>query len=175
MRLAPCTSAHLPAIREIFNEAIVHTTALWDYEPRTLAAVETWFSARQQAGFPVIGALDEDDTLMGFATFGTFRDRPAYKYTVEHSLYVASPFRGRGLGRRLLQEIIAVAQARDVHVMVGGIASDNAVSLALHRQFGFTLAGTVRQAGFKFGRWLDLELWQLILPTPAQPVGGNAR
>ena len=173
MHLVPCTSAHLPASREILNEAIVHTTALWDYEPRTPAMVETWFRARQQAGFPVIGALDGDGTLMGFTTYGTFRERPAYKYSVEHSVYVASPFRRQGLGRQLLREIITVAQAHDVHVMVGGIASENTVSIALHRKFGFTLAGTVRQAGFKFGRWLDLELWQLILPTPARPVDGN--
>jgi L-amino acid N-acyltransferase len=110
--------------------------------------------------------------MMGFGSYGTFRAFPAYKYTVEHSVYVAADCRGRGLGKTLLQEIITQARAQNYHVLVGGIDSQNATSIHLHQRFGFEHAGTIRQAGFKFGRWLDLEFYQLILETPAQPVEG---
>lgn len=81
-------------------------------------------------------------------------------------------FRGQGIGKRLLQELITAAQAQDYHVLVGGIDSANSVSIRLHEALGFTYCGTIRQAGFKFGRWLDLAFYQLILSTPAQPADG---
>jgi phosphinothricin acetyltransferase len=109
---------------------------------------------------------------MGFASFGTFRAWPAYKYSVEHSVYVDARFRGRGVGRRLLEELIAAARARDFHVLIGGIDAANTVSIALHERLGFTHCGTIRQVGFKFGRWLDLTFYQLILATPLQPIDG---
>jgi len=172
MRIVPCTRQHAPEILAIYNEAIANTTALWDYKPRTLAMMDAWFDAKERGGFPVIGAVDDAGALMGFGTYGTFRERPAYKYTVEHSLYVAVPYRRCGVGRGLLREIIAAATQQEYHVLVGGIAADNTVSIALHEQFGFTYAGTVKESGFKFGRWLDLVFYQLILKTPARPVDG---
>jgi len=167
-----CTRAHAPEILAIYNEAIANTTAIWDYQPRTMAMMEAWFDAKQRGNFPVIGVVDDAGALMGFGTYGVFRERPAYKYTVEHSIYVAVPFRRRGVGRVLLREVIAAATAQDYHVLIGGIAGENAVSIVLHEQFGFTHAGTIRQAGFKFDRWLDLVFYQLILKTPAAPVDG---
>jgi phosphinothricin acetyltransferase len=172
MKVIACTRQHAPEILAIYNEAIANTTALWDYKPRTMTMMDEWFDAKERGGFPVIGVVDDAGALMGFGTFGTFRERPAYKYTVEHSVYVAPTFRGRGVGRALLREVIAAAKAQDYHVLVGGIASDNTVSITLHEQFGFTYAGTIKQAGFKFGRWLDLVFYQLILTTPARPVDG---
>jgi phosphinothricin acetyltransferase len=109
---------------------------------------------------------------MGFASYGPFRERPAYKYTVEHSVYVDTRFRGQGVGRRLLEAVIVEAGIQDYHVMVGGIDATNAASIRLHESMGFTACGIVRQAGFKFGRWLDLAFYQLILKTPASPVDG---
>jgi phosphinothricin acetyltransferase len=132
----------------------------------------TWFDAKAKGRYPVIGIEDAGGTLMGFASYGPFRAWPAYKYTIEHSIYVDARFRGRGLGRLLLQEIIAAAQGQDYHVMVGGIDAANAVSIRLHESLGFTHSGTVKHAGFKFGRWLDLAFYQLILRTPAAPVDG---
>jgi phosphinothricin acetyltransferase len=87
-------------------------------------------------------------------------------------VYVAERFRGNGLGRQLLEAIVAEAQRHDLHMLVAGIDATNAASIALHRSLGFRLCGTVREAGFKFGRWLDLEFWQLLLPTPQRPVDG---
>jgi phosphinothricin acetyltransferase len=131
-----------------------------------------WFATKRQHGFPVIGAVDESGTLLGFASWGSFRAFPAYKYTVEHSVYVHHQHRGKGLGRVLLQRVVELAREREVHVLVGGIDAANAASIELHRRLGFEHAGTVRQAGFKFGRWLDLAFYQRILDTPARPVDG---
>jgi phosphinothricin acetyltransferase len=109
---------------------------------------------------------------MGFASFGSFRAWPAYKYSVEHSVYVDARFRRRGVGRRLLEEIIEAARVRDYHVLIGAIDASNQPSLALHERLGFIYCGTIRQVGFKFGRWLDLAFYQLILATPLQPIDG---
>lgn len=161
-----------PEILAIFNDAIRHTTALYDYRERTATDMAAWFDAKARGRYPVIGAVDESGRLLGFATYGQFRERPAYKYTVEHSVYVDRAARGRGLGRRLLAEIIERARAADCHSLIGGIDADNAVSIALHRQLGFEFCGRIPQAGFKFGRWLDLDFYQRILETPRQPVDG---
>jgi len=173
MHFVSCTpDQHALSILDILNEAIVHSTALYDYQPRTPQSMDAWFKAKQAGSFPVIGALDDDDRLLGFASYGTFRAWPAYKYSVEHSVYVHRDHRGQGVGRALMNELIAAARAQELHVMVGGIDVANTGSIALHRSLGFEHAGTIRQAGFKFGRWLDLAFYQLLLDTPAQPVDG---
>ena len=173
MEIIRCTAAgHAAAILDILNEAIANSTAVYDYEPRTIGMMQNWFADRQAGNFPVIGIEDSAGTLLGYASYGVFRARPAYKYSVEHSLYVHVDHRGKGLGRILLQQVIATATSQNYHLLVGGIDTSNATSIALHERCGFSHAGTVRQAGFKFGRWLDLALYQLILPTPANPVDG---
>jgi L-amino acid N-acyltransferase YncA len=174
MRLVPCTEeAHSGAILAILNEAIVTSTALYDYKPRTAENMVAWFATKRANGFPVIGAVDDDSgKLLGFASYGAFRAFPAYKYTVEHSVYVDSAHRGAGLGRTLMEALIEEAVARDVHVMVGAIDAANAGSIGLHERLGFAHSGTVRQAGFKFGRWLDVAFYQRILATPLNPVDG---
>jgi phosphinothricin acetyltransferase len=134
--------------------------------------MEAWFAAKEAGAFPVIGAVDDAGALLGFATYGAFRDRPAYKYTVESSVYVRADRRGRGVGRALLGETIARARARQVHTLVAGIETSNDASKALHARFGFEPCGVVRQAGFKFGRWLDLAFYQLLLDGPAAPRDG---
>jgi phosphinothricin acetyltransferase len=116
--------------------------------------------------------LVEGQELVGFGSFGSFRPFPGYKYTAEHSVYVSEKHRGRGAGKRLLQEIIRLAGEQNYHVLVGVIDSQNSVSINLHQRLGFHLSGTIRQAGFKFGGWLDVVFYQLILNTPATPVDG---
>jgi phosphinothricin acetyltransferase len=173
MRLVTCDPRrHSAAILDIFNEAIVNSTALYDYQTRTPDSMRVWFDYKHQKNYPVIGLETPAGELMGFASYGEFRVRPAYKYTVEHSLYVDHRFRGQGVGRALLTAIIDAAQRQDYHVMVGGIDASNAASIALHERLGFTHCGTVRESGFKFGRWLDLAFYQRILATPAAPVDG---
>jgi phosphinothricin acetyltransferase len=173
MRVVRCeTERHAEAILAIFNEAILNSTALYDYKPRTMETMARWFEAKSAGKYPVIGVENDSGDLMGFGSYGTFRAWPAYKYSVEHSVYVDARFRGQGVGKRLLREIIIAAQGQDYHVLIGGIDSTNAVSIRLHEALGFTYCGTIRQAGFKFNRWLDLAFYQLILSTPDQPVDG---
>jgi L-amino acid N-acyltransferase len=173
MKIVACEAArHSAPILAIFNDAIANSTALYDYKPRAPESMAGWFDAKARGRHPVIGIENEAGELMGFASYGPFRAWPAYKYSIEHSVYVDARFRGQGLGRVLLKEIIAAAEQQDYHVMVGGIDAANAISIKLHESLGFTHAGTVRHAGFKFGRWLDLAFYQLILRTPAAPVDG---
>jgi len=173
VRLIDCTEAeHAPAILAILNEAIVNSTALYDYAPRPPQAMSTWFATKQANGFPVIGAVDDAGQLLGFASWGTFRAFPAFKYTVEHSLYIHTAQRGRGLGKLLMRELIQRARAAQVHVLVGCIDASNQASIGLHQQLGFTHSGTLPQVGFKFGRWLDAAFYQLTLDTPDQPQDG---
>jgi phosphinothricin acetyltransferase len=120
----------------------------------------------------VLGAFDDDGSLQGFATYGPFRNWPAYKYTIEHSVYVHRDHRRRGVARALLRQLIATAEQQDYHVMVGGIDATNAASIALHVELGFVFAGRIHDAGFKFGRWLDLDFYERRLRTPARPVDG---
>jgi len=163
---------HAPAILEILNDAIVNSTALYEYQPRPPESMSAWFDEKRAHGFPVLVALNEMDELLGFATYGTFRTRPAYKYSVEHSVYVAARARGQGVGSALMHRLIEVARASDLHVLVGGIDASNRGSIAFHEKLGFTHCGTVREAGFKFGHWLDLAFYQLVLPGPKTPRDG---
>ena len=173
MRIVQCShERHAEAILGIFNDAIINSAALYDYKPRTIEMVTAGFDAKSKGHYPVIGIENEAGDLMGFASYGMFRAWPAYKYSVEHSVYVDARFRGRGVGRSLLKEIIAAAQGQNYHILVGGIDAGNLASIRLHESVGFTYCGTIRQAGFKFGQWLDLSFFQLILSTPSQPVDG---
>ncbi|KVO08949.1 acetyltransferase [Burkholderia ubonensis] len=173
VRFVDCSEAeHAAAILDILNEAIVNSTALYDYAPRPPQAMATWFATKRAGGFPVVGAIDASGRLLGFASWGTFRAFPAYKYTVEHSVYVHHELRGRGLGERLLRELVRRARDAQVHVLVGCIDASNAGSIRLHTRLGFTHAGTLAQVGFKFGRWLDAAFYQLTLDTPDQPQDG---
>ena len=163
---------HAEAILAILNEAIANSTALYEYRPRNLQSMSNWFAAKQAAGFPVVGATSSSGELLGFATYGTFRAWPAYKYSIEHSVYIHRDHRGKGVGPALMRQLIAKAVEQQYHVMVGGIDISNSASVALHEKLGFVHAGTIKHAGFKFGRWLDLAFYQLILQTPIEPVDG---
>ena len=173
MKIVDCDPfRHTDAILAIFNEAIANSTALYDYRPRTRESMSGWWEAKARGKYPVIGIESDAGELQGFASYGPFRAWPAYKYSVEHSIYIDARHRGRGLGSALLPAIVAAAERQDFHMIVGGIDAANATSIRLHTKFGFEHAGTVRQAGFKFGRWLDLAFYQRILATPAAPVDG---
>ena len=173
MKLVDCRyDLHAAPILDILNEAIVHSTALYDYVPRPPESMVAWFKAKEAGRFPVVGVESNSGELLGFASYGTFRAWPAYKYSVEHSVYVHQNHRGRGVGRTLMEALIAAARRQQYHVLVAGIDVTNTASLALHQKLGFEHAGTIRHAGFKFGRWLDLAFYQLILPTPDRPTDG---
>lgn len=173
MRLIHCSeAAHTTAILDIFNDAIENSTAIYEYQRREQAFMAPWWAAKEKGNFPVIGFENDEGELMAFASYGTFRGYAAFKYSVEHSIYVHKNFRGRGLARKLMAELIDEARRRGVHVMIGGIDATNIPSISLHKRLGFEPAGVIREAGFKFGRWLDLAFYQVVLQTPANPIDG---
>src|SRR5262249_28999122 len=131
------------AILAILNEAIANSTALYEYQPRSLETMSNWFRVKQAGGFPVVGAVSSSGELLGFASYGTFRAWPAYKYSVEHSVYIHKDHRGKRIGIALMRALIAAAGEQQYHVMVGGIDVANAGSIALHEKLGFTHAGTI--------------------------------
>ena len=169
MKMISCDLAYADQILEIFNEAILNSTALYDYQPRTMENMKNWFELKARNNFPVIGIIDDQDQLLGFGSYGTFRAWPAYKYTVEHSLYIQKNYRGKGLGKMILQEIIKKAVSQNYHCLVAGIDSTNEESIKLHKAFEFEFCGKMKQVGYKFSKWLDLEFYQLILQTPLNP------
>lgn len=173
MHIVHCTYRdHARSILNIINEAIVNSTAVYDYAPRTLASMQIWFKTKKENGFPVIGIEDKDGRLMGFASYGTFRAWPAYKYTVEHSIYIHSAYRRQGVAMLLMQELLSLATADCRHVVIGCIDMKNTPSIALHEKLGFEQCGILKQVGFKFGEWLDVGMYQRILNVPAFPVDG---
>ena len=117
MRIIHCTRDYAPAILEIFNEAILNSTALYDYKPRTPQMMEGWFDLKTKHNFPVIGIVNDENELLGFGSYGTFRAWPAYHYTVEHSLYIHKDHRGKGLGKILLRAIIEQAVKQQYHCL----------------------------------------------------------
>ena len=163
MTIQDATSADLPSILAIYNDAVEHTTAIWNETRVDLANRQAWLSERQSAGFPVLVARNDADEVVGYASYGPWRTIEGFRHTVEHSVYVRPDCHGQGLGTRLLQALITRAKAQGLHVMVAAIESGNLASIALHQRSGFVVTGQMPQVGRKFGRWLDLTFMQLIL------------
>lgn len=161
----------LQAILDIYNDAVVNTTAVYTYRPHTLEMRRRWFLEHREAGLPVF-VLEEDGVVAGFAAYGPFRPWPAYKYSVEHSVYVHPGFRRRRVAARLMEKLLATAQEAGYATMIAGIDADNVPSILMHETFGFFFAGKIVKAGYKFGRWLDLVFYQKLLAGPDKPVEG---
>ena len=149
-------------ILDIINYNIIHSTALYDYAIRNYDQQKAILEEKISKGFPVIVAEINGKTI-GFGMYSEFRFREAYKFTVEHSVYVNESFQGKGIGKLLLQELIAIAQKQKIHTMIAVIDSENQNSVHFHEKFGFETVGIVKESGFKFNRWLDSVFMQLIL------------
>lgn len=156
------TEADLPAILEIYNDAVANTTAIWNDTQVDLANRRTWFEARGARNFPVLLA-DMDGEVAGYVSYGDWRAFDGFRHTVEHSVYVHPDHRGVGLGRDMMRALIRVAGERDVHVMIACVEAGNAASIRLHESLGFRNVGTFSEVGTKFGRWLDLTCLELKL------------
>lgn len=156
------TPTDLPAILDITNEAILNTTAIYDYNTRTMATQEAWWADKEATGMPVIVA-ELDGKTIGFGSYGRFRPKEGYKFCVEHSIYLDASYRGQGTGSTLLRGLIALATNQGLHTMVAGIDADNEGSIAFHKKYGFEEVGRMPQVGFKFDRWLDLVFLQKML------------
>lgn len=153
------------SILEIFNYNILYSTGIYMYEPQTLAQRMEWFLGKQERKEPLF-VYEEDGVVVGYATYGHFRPYPANLYTVEHSVYVHKDHYRKGIATKLMQELIKYAEEHDVKTMIGGIDASNQASILSHEKLGFTHSGTIKNAGYKFNRWLDLAFYQLDLKGP---------
>jgi L-amino acid N-acyltransferase YncA len=162
INIRKATEQDLPAMLEIYNDIIINTTAVWQYDTHTLEMRQEWFKTKQEQGFPVFVAED-NGIIVGFSTYGTFRAWQGYKHTVENSVYVASNQRGKGIGKLLLPPLIEAAKQQGIHAIVAGIDATNDASIHLHEQFGFVEVAHFKEVGYKFDKWMDLKFLELIV------------
>ncbi|HQE33999.1 MAG TPA: N-acetyltransferase family protein [Flavobacterium alvei] len=150
------------AILDIINHNILHSTALYDYNIRSYEQQQTILEEKINKNYPVIIA-ELNGQVVGFGMYSEFRFREAYKFTVEHSVYVNKDFHGKGIGKLLLQELISLAKKQKLHTMIAVIDAENQSSVEFHEKFGFKTVGIIKESGYKFDRWLDSVFMQLIL------------
>lgn len=160
--IRPYSEADVPAILAIVNHNILHSTSLYDYAPRTLEKQITLLAEKNTKNFPVFVAETAGE-IAGFGTYGEFRFREAYQFTVEHSVYVSHEFNGKGIGGKLLSALIETAQKNNLHTMIGVIDAENVASIRFHEKYGFKTVGIIKESGFKFNRWLDSVFMQRFL------------
>lgn len=149
-------------ILEIINHEILNSTVVYDYNERTYEYQLKWLRQKKKDGMPVIVA-ESTKGVIGYGTFGIFRPFDGYQFSVEHSIYVDKEFRTHGVGKQLLQELIAIAKQNGLHTMIAGVDASNESSIEFHKKFGFKEVGTFKEVGFKFDKWLDLLFMQLLL------------
>lgn len=148
-------------ILDIINYNILNSTALYDYKIREFETQKTILEDKINKGFPVIVA-ESGGKVVGFGMYSEFRFREAYKFTVEHSVYVSPDEMGKGIGKMIMVKLIELAKSQCLHTMIGVIDSENKSSIAFHEQFGFKTVGIIKESGYKFDRWLDSVFMQLI-------------
>jgi L-amino acid N-acyltransferase YncA len=157
------TRNDLAAILEIYNEAVLNTTATYDYEPRTMEQRIAWYEDHQQHNYPVFIAQNEEGRIVGWSALNPFHARPGYRFTADNSVYVAADQRGRGIGKLLMPPLIEGARRRGLHAIIAAIDTASEASLRLHAAFGFVKVAHLKQVGYKFGRWLDVVYMELLL------------
>ncbi|MDF2444588.1 MAG: L-amino acid N-acyltransferase [Subtercola sp.] len=171
MQIRDAIPDDLPAILAIHNDAIANSVAIWTDEPVDLAERAAWLESHRREGFPVLVAVDAAaadagagaGAMLGYASLSSWHTKSGFRHTVEDSIYLRPEATGRGIGRALLGALLERARAGGYHVVVADIEAGNEASIRLHASFGFELAGTVREVGTKFGRWLDLTTMRLPL------------
>ncbi|MBU6402930.1 MAG: GNAT family N-acetyltransferase [Verrucomicrobia bacterium] len=157
------TRADLPGILEIYNDAVLNTTATYDYEPQTLESRTAWFDDHVRTSLPVFVAVEAAGRVVGWSALSHFHNRCGYRFTVENSVYVTADRRGRGIGVLLIPPLIDGARALGLHTIIAVIDAANEPSLRLHARFGFERVGYFKEVGYKFGRWLDVVYMELLL------------
>lgn len=148
-------------ILEITNDVILHTNAIYREEPHTLESRKPYFEEKERLNIPIF-VYEEEGCVLGFITYGSFRDNPGYRYTVEHSLHVHRDARGKGIGKALLKHLIEHLRHTEIKCIVGVIDSKNTVSCHLHEKCGFTLSGTLHSIAYKKNQWLDARFYQYL-------------
>ena len=159
MDIRDATEADLPQILAIYNDVVQTTTAIYEDTLSTFEERQKWFEARRRQGWPVLVAAEGDEVL-GFSSFGEWRPRWGYRYTVEHSVHVRADRRGQGVGRTLVEALFPIAKKMGMHVMVGAIDAEASASIHLHGKLGFERVASFREVAWKFDRWLNLVVMQ---------------
>lgn len=162
MTIRNANEKDLAAILDIFNYEIVNTPYVYIYEPWTLDYIQKWYKEKQNNNFPLIVA-EINNKVVGYATYGKFRNREAYDTTVEYSVYIHKDHRRKGMAYKLVKELIKIAINRDCHVIIGGLDAANKPSYDFHLRLGFTKVAHIKSVAKKFNKWRDLILYQLIL------------
>ncbi|HEY0299507.1 MAG TPA: GNAT family N-acetyltransferase [Arachidicoccus sp.] len=152
----------LPYILAIMNDAVLNTTAIYDYDERDEAYVRNWFAEMNKKGMPVL-VCEINDVCVGYGCYAIFRPKDGYRFCIEHSVYVDGNFRGMKIGSKLLEALVEKAREENYHTMIAGIDAENYFSIDFHKKFGFEQVGYLKQVGYKFGRWLDLIFLEKIL------------
>lgn len=160
--IRPFQPSDAPAVREIINDSILHTSHNYDYHPKSLEEVESIFFEKIREGFPVlVGEIHGE--VLAYATYGKFRAKPGYSKTLEHSIYLNEKAQGKGLGSEMMRKLIEIAKEKGYHMMVAGMDSENLVSYRFHERLGFRETARMPEVSFKFGKWLTLVFMQLKL------------
>jgi L-amino acid N-acyltransferase YncA len=162
--IRPATHDDLLGILAILNHNILTSTAIYSYTPWSIGQLEEWSATKQRDTMPVLVAV-EGTKVLGYGTYGMFRPKEGYRFCVEHSIYIDEAAQGQGIGSAMMRALIASAIRQGLHTMIAGIDASNAESIAFHRRFGFAEVGLLKEVGFKFDRWLDLQFMQLTLPA----------
>ena len=163
MKVRPASYDDLSGILEIYNEAVLTTTATYDYDPRTIEHRIAWYEDHVKNDYPIFVAVNNQGRVVGWSALNQFHARIGYRFTSENSVYVAADQRGKGIGKLLMPPLIEGARQRGLHAILAGIDADNEASVRLHASFGFEKVARLRQVGFKFGRWLDVIYMELLL------------
>ena len=164
----PASPDDLPAILDIYNHAVAHSTATADYEPHTLEMRQAWFAERIGKGFPIFVAVHtETEQVVGWSAYGPYHARFGYRYSVENSVYIHADWRGQGVGKLLLASVISHATERGFHTILAGIDGSNEASMRLHAAFGFEQVARLKEVVYKFDQWLDVVYMQLLLTQSA--------
>lgn len=161
IRLA--TLEDIPAITDIYNEAIIYTPNTFDTIPKTVADRERWFHEHMPA-YPILVAV-VGGIVVGFASISKWSTRPAYRHTVSASIYLHEEFRGQGIGKKLLTSLVQTAFEAGFHTLMGNIYEGNRASLHLFQAVGFSVVGLLKEVGYKFDEWLDVYLVQMVGPV----------
>lgn len=165
--IRPMEERDLPEVLEIYNDIILTNTAVYRNEPQTLQEKKQWFDEHELAGHPLL-VFEDGGQVAGFATYSQFRPYPGYKYTMEHSVYVHKAHYHKGIATKLMRELIRTAEEQGMKTLVAGIDAENIGSVKAHEKLGFEYVGTIKNAGYKFGQWLDLVFYQLHLTVPKE-------
>jgi len=162
LRVRPAIRSDCPGILAIYNHAVLHTTASYDEQPRSLEHRLEWFDAHQRDNYPVFVVVTGSDEVVGWSALNRFHDRVGYRFTCDNSIYIDEAWRGRGLGHHLLVPLLHAASDRGLHSILAVVDSGNEASIRLHARHGFVQVGLFKEVGFKFGRWLDVVYMQWL-------------